>query len=526
MNMLLLSIVVVLFAFIMGITVYIAGKRTSTTEDFMVAGRDTHPYIMAMSYGATFISTAAIVGFGGIAGQYGMGILWLVFCNILIGVFIAFVLFGKRTRKMGKNIGALTFPEFLSKRFDSKFLQYFSGLIIFLGMPLYAAVVLIGAARFVETTLLIDFQVALVGMAVIIAFYVIYGGIKGVMYTDAVQGTIMFFGMIFLAGFTYYTLGGVTTAHQSLTNIAYLVPESVRAVGCNGWTEFPTFGSQFWWYLVSTIIMGVGIGVLAQPQLVVRFMTVKSDKELHRGVLIGGVFILVITGAAYVTGALSNVYFLKETGQIAVEVAKNNIDSIIPIYINMAMPEWFTYLFMLTLLSAVMSTLSAQFHVQGTSLGRDIYETLFGKKEESSVLITRVGIFIAVLIALVLAFILPGSIVAQGTSLFMGICAAAFLPAFACSIFWKRATKAGIITGMVLGTCTSLFWLLFVYAKTAGGLGLVTLLTGQTSILAQPWCIMDPLVIAVPISLISTIIVSLCTKPPAKELIEKSFNGI
>lgn len=62
-----------------------------------------------MSYGATFISTAAIVGFGGMAGVFGMGILWLVFLNILVGIFIAFVFFGKRTRKMGHNMLALTF---------------------------------------------------------------------------------------------------------------------------------------------------------------------------------------------------------------------------------------------------------------------------------------------------------------------------------------------------------------------------------------------------------------------------------
>ena len=100
-----------------------------------------------LSYGATFISTAAIVGFGGVAANYGMGILWLVFLNILIGIFIAFVFFGKRTRKMGHNMGALTFPEFLSKRFDSKFIQYFSGAVIFIGMPLYASVVLVGMVQ-------------------------------------------------------------------------------------------------------------------------------------------------------------------------------------------------------------------------------------------------------------------------------------------------------------------------------------------------------------------------------------------
>ncbi len=527
MNVLLLSIIVLIYLIIIGYTGYVAWKRTKTAEDFMVAGRTTHPYIMAMSYGATFISTAAIVGFGGIAGLYGMGILWLVFFNILIGIFIAFVFFGKKTRKMGQNLKALTFPEFLSKRFESKFIQYFSGLVIFLGMPLYASVVLIGAARFMETTLNLDFNIALIIMALIVAAYVILGGIRGVMYTDALQGTIMFLGMIILLLVTYYLLGGVTESQQALTNLAYLVPEQVQAVGGTGWTTFPALGSPFWWTLVSTIILGVGIGVLAQPQLVVRFMTVKSNKELNRGVLIGGIFIFVITGSAYIVGSLSNVYFFQQMGQISIQVAGGNIDKIIPIFINSAMPEWFTYLFMLTLLSAAMSTLSAQFHVQGTSIGRDVYETVFNRSGDRSVLITRVGILAAVIIAVILGYTLPGSIIAQGTALFFGLCAAAFLSAYVCALFWKRATKYGVIAGMVAGTFTSLFWLLFVYKKTAASLGILKAVSGQSMLITTlPWPLVDPLVIGVPVAMFFTVLVSLLTKPPSKEHVNKCFEGI
>ena len=164
----------------------------------MIAGKDTHPYIMALSYGATFISSAAIVGFGGVAAQYGMSILWLAFLNILIGVFFAFIFLGKRTRRMGHALGSLTFPEFLGKRFNSKFIQSFSGLVIFGAMPLYAAVVMIAAARFLESSLMINFSVGLLILALIITLYVFFGGIKGVMYTDALQGTIMLVAMVFL----------------------------------------------------------------------------------------------------------------------------------------------------------------------------------------------------------------------------------------------------------------------------------------------------------------------------------------
>jgi solute:Na+ symporter, SSS family len=527
MDYFILGIVILIYLLMVLYVGYVAWKRTKSSEDYMVAGRNTHPYIMALSYGATFISTAAIVGFGGVAGIYGMGLLWLTFLNILVGIFIAFVFFGKRTRKMGHNLSALTFPEFLSKRFNSRFIQYFSGLVIFVAMPLYAAVVLIGMARFVETTLGLNYNIALIVMAVIVAVYVVFGGIRGVMYTDALQGTIMFFGMAFLLVATYWVLGGVVHANQLLTGMAAMVPAAATSTGATGWTSMPTFGSPFWWTLVSTLILGVGIGVLSQPQLVVRFMTVKSNKELNRAVLIGGIFIAMMTGTAFIVGALSNVYFLQHTGQIAIQAAGGNADTIIPLFISTALPLWFAYLFMITLLSAAMSTLSAQFHVQGTALGRDIYETLSNKTGGSSVMVARAGIVVAVFIAVILGFVLPANIIAVGTAMWFSLTAVAFLAMYVCALFWKRTTREGAISGLVVGTVFTAFSFLFLNLKAATALGVCKALTGQAVLIqTMPWPAIDPIVTGVPLAFLITIVVSLLTKPPSNELIEKSFKDV
>ena len=527
MDLVVLSIVFIIYFLLVAYVGYLGWKRTKSSEEFMIAGRKTHPFVMAMSYGATFISTAAIVGFGGMAGQFGMSLLWLVFLNIFVGIFIAFVVMGKRTRKMGHNLESLTFPEFLSRRFKSKFIQWFSGGIIFFGMPIYASVVLIGGARFMEASLSLNFHLCLIILSIIVAAYVIYGGMRGIMYNDVLQGSIMFFGMIFLLIFTYWILGGVTESHTALTNLAPHFPASAQALGGTGWTTFPDLGSGFWWTLVSTIIMGVGIGVLAQPQLVVRFMTVKSDKELHRAVLVGGIFIAAIPGAAYIVGSLSNVYFFNKLGQISVDVVAGNIDKIIPTFINSALPEWFVYIFLLTLIAAVMSTLSSQYHIQGTSIGKDVFEVLKKKKDIKSVPLTRIGILIAVVLSFVLALILPGSVIASGTALFFGICAAAFLSVYICALYWKRATREGAIAGIVSGIVVSLFWLIFVAGKTAKGLGISELLTGQPMLIpTMPWPSVDAIIIAVPISLIFTVVVSLLTKPMDQEHIDKCYKGI
>jgi len=153
-----LTISVLVYLMITGYLGYIAYRRTQTTTDYLLAGREAHPYIMAMSYGATFISTSAIVGFGGTAALFGMSLLWLTFLNIFVGIFVAFVFFGHRTRAMGYNLDSHTFPELLGKRYQSRFIQVFSGIMIFLFMPIYTAAVLMGATQFLVVNLKLDYE--------------------------------------------------------------------------------------------------------------------------------------------------------------------------------------------------------------------------------------------------------------------------------------------------------------------------------------------------------------------------------
>ncbi|WP_445475853.1 sodium:solute symporter family protein [Methanococcoides methylutens] len=505
---------------------WLAYRRTKEVDDYMLAGRKVNPYILALSYGAAFISTAAIIGFGGVTGTLGLGTLWLVFMNIFVGIFIAFVVFGARTRRIGVNLGAVTFPELLGRRFQSRFIQGYSGALIALFMPLYAGIVLIGGARFMETALSVDYNIAVLILTVIVAAYVITGGLLAVMYTDALQGTLMLGGMAVLLALTYAKLGGIVEAHQALTNLAPLVPENLAAGGHQGWTAMPVFGSPIWWTMVSTIILGVGIGVLAQPQLAVRFMTVDSKKSLNRAVFAGGPFILMMAGVAYIVGGLSNVYFFNTTGMLAIEVAKGNMDVIMPEYINSAMPELFVIVFMITLLAAAMSTLSSQFHTMGTAIGHDFYrEFLMKGNAGKTVDVTKIGICVTILFSVILAYILPISIIARATAIFFGLCAAAFLPAYMGALFWKRMTREGAIASLIVGTLSSLFWLTFVHTKEAAPLGICQALFGTETLLTGTWTVIDPILVATPLAMLVAVGVSLVTNPPEVDHLEKCYGN-
>jgi SSS family solute:Na+ symporter len=245
---------------------------------------------------------------------------------------------------------------------------------------------------------------------------------------------------------------------------------------------------------------------------------VRSSRELYRALLPGGVFILIMTGASYLVGALTNVYFWQRHGKTALDVVTDpatgvtNVDKIIPTFINQAMPEWFGYHFMLTLLAAAMSTLSGQFHAIGTSIGRDIYQQGLarGRHEQRTVPLAKLGILIAFVLTVVLAYNLGVGVIAIATALFFGMSAAVFLPAYTAALFWPRATKAGAIAGMLVGLVVWGAWVLFFHEKESAALGLCLALFGKSSLVAgSMWRVVDPIILALPASSLTTIAVSL-----------------
>ena len=537
--------IIILYLVAVGWLGWMGYSKTKTSTDYLLAGRDTHPFVMALSYGATFISTAAIVGFGGVAAWLRNSLLWLTFLNIFVGVFIAFVFIGNPTRKMGLRLDAHTFPEFLGKRYDSKFIQIFAAVIILAFMPLYATAVLIGGVQFLSVYFGVDYHIALLIFALIITAYVLAGGLKGVMYTDALQGSIMFIAMVFLIVMVVSSLGGIDAAFAKLDHVwqvtvvdklsgvslKQLVPGSgdfmmklSQLWGFEGWNKMPAFMSPGWLFVITTITLGVGIGVLAQPQLIVRFMTVKSKKELNRAVLVGGVFIIAMTGVIFIVGSLTNAwYFENMEGKNALEAA-GSIGKVIPHFINSAMSHWFSFIFLFALISAAMSTLSSQFHTMGTAVGRDIFESL-GADRGKTTLWTKIGIVIVILFSVFLAFKFQKvpAIIARSTAIFFALCASIFLPSFIFGLFSKRITKAAAISSMVVGFLVSSFWLLFCHFKEAKSLGVAKALFGVNSILGHSkWAFVDALVIALPLSTITLLIVTALTKPD-ENIIKRAF---
>ena len=191
---------------------------------------------------------------------------------------------------------------------------------------------------------------------------------------------------------------------------------------------------------------------------------------------------------------------------------RQDIDKIIPYFINKAMPDWFAALFMLCILSASMSTLSSQFHTMGASVGSDIYGTYKPRSRGKLTNVIRLGVLFSILVSYIICYMLPHDIIARGTSIFMGICAAAFLPAYFCALYWKKATKQGVMASLWVGTLGSAFALIFLHQKEAAAMGICKFLFGKDVLIeTYPFPVIDPILFALPLSILAIVVVSLLT---------------
>jgi len=519
-------------------------RNTKQNQHFLLGRNKATSVLIALAYGATFLSTSAIIGFGGQAATHGLTLLWLCFLNLALGLLVPFILFAPRVRRIGRKLGASTFADLLGKIYKSKGIRMFTAMLVIIMMPIYAAAVLKGGVNILAvTTGMMDlYDIILIIVAVIVGLYVVYGGIIAVMYNDVLQASVMIVGMVIIFAVTLYVLpGGLSGGIDTLSTL----PMAGVPNGATSFTGVPTFLSQEWWLVVSTFLLGVGIGAMTQPQLVARFMSAKDDRMLKRSLMIGSIFILVIVGIAYTVGALTNVYFHDLYGKgsflyITQDIGKG-IDFIIPQYVlevfsGIKYGDIFICAFVLSLLCAAISTLSALMHTIGAAGGHDVYSVVKSRKKKGdaaqaesvnddcaavkkesdnhSLKVNRSVTAIVMVLVVVYCYLMPNDIIAKATSLFMGMTAAALLPLMAYGLFAKDPKKKVVIPSMIVGTLTYIFWALFINSGSAVFLPICKMLTGNPVLFMEGTLrFVDALVIALPLSAITLAIMMLITRP-------------
>jgi SSS family solute:Na+ symporter/sodium/proline symporter len=419
-------------------------KKTRTFADFFLGGGRVGPWMTAFTYGAAYFSAVLFIGFAGKVGWgFGYSGLWIALGNALVGVLAVWGLIGFRVKRMSQEMGVSTMPEFLEKRYGSRFLKLFGGLATFVFFIPYSAAVFIGLSYLFKMNFNLEYWQALAVMGALTAFYLVLGGYKSMTMVDVVFGVLMLAGGAVLFVSILGKAGGLAAATQSLKAVD---PRLTDAVGPPGL-----------WPLTALVFL-TSVAPFGMPQLVQKFYAVRDKKAVKAGMVISTLFAVILAGIAYFSGSMARLFLSPETSPGAFAGGKPVFDALMPEMLARVVPPSLTILILLLILSASMSTLAALVLVSSSSVVKDIYGG-FIKPAASDRRLTALmrGVSaLFILLSVLLAYLRPATIVTiLGIS--WGAVGSVFLGPFVWGLLSKRATKAGAVAASLLGLAVCLF---------------------------------------------------------------------
>lgn len=463
-------------------------RRTKTLGDFFLGGRDIGPWLSAFAYGTTYFSAVIFIGFAGALGWgFGLDVLWIPVGNTLIGATLAWLILARRTRLMSQNLNAMTMPEFLQERYGGRHLKTFAALLIFIFLLPYAASVFKGLGHLFEASFGIPYEWALLGMIALTGLYLILGGYFAIAMTDFVQGLIMLAGAALMVFVLADAQGGFGAATAKITA---LYPQHVPAAKQpDGLTIF-------------ALVFMTSFGTWGLPQMVQKFYAIKDASMIGKAAVVTTVFALIITFAAYYTGALTHAYF---DAPVMGANGKPDFDMMIPTLLTQQLPEWLIAVILLLVLSASMSTLASLVLVAASAIAIDLYKGRINPQvtQARAVLLMRVLSAVFIVFSFVIA-LKKFDIIVTLMSLSWGAVAGSFMAPYLYALYWKRTTRAGVWAGMLTGLTTAV--------------GLFYLLGPAKSPLASSIAMVLPFAV-VPL-------VSFCTRPPDTAAVQRAFDRI
>lgn len=432
---LILSIFAVYFIIVIGLGFY-ASKSTKGMTDFIVAGRQMGPFLVAFSSCATIASGFFFVGLPGLCYNLGyQPMLAIPALNAILAYVIVYGLLAKPMRYLSEKHGALTIPDLFYTLYENKTVRWCCSLIILIGIFCYMVSQWAAMGLLFQTLLNSTYMTGLIVGVVVVAAYCTLGGQTGNIYNDAFQMVVMCFGGILVVLFGFQAVGGFTEMNLTLAKVSpeILKPFSNQGVGFTGWT----FLSFFLLYAVGTV---------GQPQFTTRFYTIKKVDMLRWAPFIAAACYVLITLFLF-TGMI---YRAAVVQGIAPKLT--NPDLAVSQFLVTFMNPGIAGLILAAAVAAIMSTVSTFLVVAASTITRDIIEQGFGTKlsEQQGLLWSRIAT-VGLCIVTVLLAIKPPDLVAWLGNAAFGFFAAGLGPALVAGLRWRRANQYGALWSMILG---------------------------------------------------------------------------
>lgn len=459
-------------------------KNNGFMDEYMTGGRGLGGFVLAMTLVTTYLSAGSFIGGPGTAYTEGLGWVFLAMAQMPTGYFTLAVL-GKKFAIISRKINAVTITDFLRERYKSDIVVIMTSISIVVFFIAAMAAQWVGAARLLQGSVGLDYNIALTAFGVTVIVHTVIGGFRAVTLSDTIQGVIMTIATILIFIATVIAGGGVENIVQ---NMALINPGMITPFGVTEGKMTILWVTSFW--------ILVGFAVVGIPSVSQRAMSYKDTKSLHQGIKYGTVVSMILLLGMHLVGAFGSTLVTGiESGDLVVPTLTTNLFPSMVAGILLAGP-----------LASIMSTVDSQLLVASGAIVNDIIVNYIKPSlKENSSKIGKISIIATALIGIAIYIVAinpPDLIVWLNLYANAGIIAT-FLWPIILGLYWKRANDKGAIASIISGIGSYILFS-YVWPRPFGA---------------------HTIVLPLLISLVLFIIVSKFTKAPEDEVIE-TFWGI
>ncbi len=469
-----LIVFIVYLACMLGIGVFFFVKSHSGGDkEYFLGGRKMGPFVTALSAGTADMSAWVLMGLPTSIYALGLGQIWIPI-GLAIGYALSWIFEAPRLRKFSIVANdSITIPQYLTNRFLSKnkALQVVCAIIFLVAYTIYAASSIKACGTLFNTVAGIDANIAMYIAALITIGYVFLGGFKAACWTDFFQGLLMLAAMMIAPIFAATMLGGMNVEPM---------PEGYFTV-LTSWQD---------------IVSGLawGLGYFGMPHIIVRFMSLRSQKEMKKSAVVAIFWTVLIVFFAALIGIIGRQFLGYDPN-----TEENSLVFIL--MVRAIFPAVISGVLLAAILAASMSTASAQMLSAASSLAADVYKPIVRKgdaTEREMFWMSRCAVILISVVAVLIASNPGAGSIMSLVSNAWAIFGAAFGPCIILSLFWRRFNFAGALSGIVAGGAVDVVWLMFLTSST----GVYELLPGFV------------------VGLVVAVVVTLMTPAPSAEVDE------
>lgn len=429
---------------------YFKKKASRGIEGYYLAKREIPGWVISLAFFSTSASTNTYIGQAGKSFQYGlswawMGFIWTVFC------IISWQLLGPRMRFQTARLKSFTIPDYFHLRYKSNLAQgirVLSACIILFATLWYMIGIAKGCAHVLTSVLDIPYEYGAFAIIFITCVYTIWGGMYSVLWTDAIQGIIMFGVAILMLMLPFIYAGGVDNLFENLRTTEHLTA-SGQPIG----SGLVAFGELVSFLYILGIGLAIGMKQISEPKNLIRFYSIDNAKSMRFAMIWTPVFLGISLVCVMGLGALVHGMANAEEASYLVQ----HTDEVIGFMLDKFDNKLVSGICVAGLFAAGMSSLASVIIIIGTAFVKDIWHVV--RPMSYTKIIPRTKWFMGFYCLLVYVLTLyPMAGIVELTAFAGAVFAASFFPAIFGGLYLKWGTDLGAMASMIAGMLVNILW--------------------------------------------------------------------